>query len=239
MNSALRALTVEFKSIQDEPVEGFRVNLVNEDNMFEWEVAIFGPPETLYQGGYFKARVTFPADYPYNPPALKFLTKVWHPNVYENGDLCISILHPPTDDPQSGELPCERWNPTQSVRTVLLSVISLLNEPNTFSPANVDASVMYRRWKESKGKDKEYENIIRKQVAASKLEAEKDNVVVPTTLEEYCIKHKHKPTDESDEPEMADFYDDDYCDDLDDCYGVDGYDDDEEEHDDDSGNGES
>lgn len=100
----------------------------------------------------------------------------------QNGDLCISILHPPIDDPQSGELPCERWNPTQNVRwaliilhismfsngvwismyrTVLLSVISLLNEPNTFSPANVDASVMYRRWKESRGKDKEYENIIR------------------------------------------------------------------------------
>lgn len=49
-------------------------------------------------------------------------------------------------------------------RTILLSVISLLNEPNTFSPANVDASVMYRRWKDSRGADKEYENIIRKQV---------------------------------------------------------------------------
>lgn len=81
--------------------------------------------------------------------------------VFQNGDLCISILHPPVDDPQSGELPCERWNPTQSVRTILLSVISLLNEPNTFSPANVDASVMYRRWRDSKGRDKEYENIIR------------------------------------------------------------------------------
>ena len=46
-------------------------------------------------------------------------------------------------------------------RTILLSVVSLLNEPNTYSPANVDASVMFRRWKESKGKDKEYENIIR------------------------------------------------------------------------------
>lgn len=46
-------------------------------------------------------------------------------------------------------------------RTILLSIISLLNEPNTFSPANVDASVMYRKWKDSKGKDKEYENIIR------------------------------------------------------------------------------
>lgn len=61
----------------------------------------------------------------------------------------------------SGELPCERWNPTQSVRTILLSVISLLNEPNTFSPANVDASVMYRRWRDSNGRDNEYPNIIR------------------------------------------------------------------------------
>lgn len=89
------------------------------------------------------------------------ITKLNSLNYLQNGDLCISILHPPVDDPQSGELPCERWNPTQSVRTVLLSVISLLNEPNTYSPANVDASVMYRRWRESKGKDKEYENIIR------------------------------------------------------------------------------
>lgn len=80
---------------------------------------------------------------------------------FQNGDLCISILHPPVDDPQSGELPCERWNPTQNVRTILLSVISLLNEPNTSSPANVDASVMYRRWRDSAGKDIEYANIIR------------------------------------------------------------------------------
>lgn len=46
-------------------------------------------------------------------------------------------------------------------RTILLSVISMLNEPNTFSPANVDASIMYRRYHTSKGKDKEYENIIK------------------------------------------------------------------------------
>lgn len=148
-SSAVRALALEYKSLQEEPVEGFRVKLENEDNLFEWEVAIFGPPDTLYQGGYFKAHMKFPPDYPYSPPSIRFLTKVWHPNVYENGDLCISILHPPVDDPQSGELPCERWNPTQNVRTILLSVISLLNEPNTYSPANVDASVMYRRWRDS------------------------------------------------------------------------------------------
>merc|ERR1712204_30547 len=153
-------------------------------------------------------------------PSVRFITKVWHPNVYENGDLCISILHPPVDDPQSGELPCERWNPTQNVRTILLSVVSLLNEPNTSSPANVDASVMYRRWKDSRGKDKEYENIIRKQVSASFAEAAKDQVVVPLTMEEYCIKAKSRPT-VSDNIDMTDFYDDDY--DIDDDY-----DDDEE-----------
>jgi ubiquitin-protein ligase len=53
-SSAVRALGLEYKGIQDEPIEGFRVRLVNDDNLFDWEVAIFGPPDTLYQGGYFK-----------------------------------------------------------------------------------------------------------------------------------------------------------------------------------------
>ncbi|KAF2903936.1 hypothetical protein ILUMI_02240 [Ignelater luminosus] len=100
------------------------------------------------------------------------------PSPIAGGD---AILHPPVDDPQSGELPCERWNPTQNVRTILLSVISLLNEPNTFSPANVDASVMYRRWRDSKGRDKEYENIIRKQAMAARAEAEREGIQDLTT----------------------------------------------------------
>lgn len=51
---AVKALQLELKKIQAEPVEGFRVKLQNDDNIFEWEVAIFGPPGTLYEGGYFK-----------------------------------------------------------------------------------------------------------------------------------------------------------------------------------------
>lgn len=244
-SSAVRALALEYKGLQDDPLEGIRPRLMNEDNLFEWEVALFGPPETLYQGGYFKALVKFPPDYPYSPPTVRFISKVWHPNVYENGDLCISILHPPVDDPQSGELPCERWNPTQNVRTILLSVVSLLNEPNTFSPANVDASVMFRRWKDSKGSDKEYENIIRKQVQASRSEAEKDGVVVPMTMEEYCLKPKSRAPAAQDNMDMDDFYDDD-CYDMDDddedAASADDGDDAEAEFQDDgddSGNGES
>lgn len=56
-SSAVRALALEYKSLQEEPVEGFRVKLLNDENLFEWEVAIFGPPDTLYQGGYFKVSI--------------------------------------------------------------------------------------------------------------------------------------------------------------------------------------
>lgn len=228
--SSQKALLMELKSLQEEPVEGFRITLVDESDLYNWEVAIFGPPNTLYEGGYFKARLKFPIDYPYSPPAFRFLTKMWHPNIYENGNVCISILHPPVDDPQSGELPSERWNPTQNVRTILLSVISLLNEPNTFSPANVDASVMYRKWRDSKGKDREYSEIIRKQVLATRADADRDGVKVPTTLAEYCVKTKAPLPDEGSDLLYDDYYEEDEdMDEEDGCY----------DDDDDSGNEES
>uniref|UniRef100_A0A3Q0RHU7 E2 ubiquitin-conjugating enzyme n=1 Tax=Amphilophus citrinellus TaxID=61819 RepID=A0A3Q0RHU7_AMPCI len=233
--SSQKALMLEMKSLQDEPVEGFKITLVDESDLYNWEVAIFGPPNTHYEGGYFKARIKFPIDYPYSPPAFRFLTKMWHPNIYENGDVCISILHPPVDDPQSGELPSERWNPTQNVRTILLSVISLLNEPNTFSPANVDASVMYRKWRDSKGKDREYIEIISlifilfssTQVLATKADAERDGVKVPITLDEYCVRTQVPPTDDGSNLLYDDYYDDedleddDEDDDEDCCYDED------------------
>uniref|UniRef100_A0A673V3E9 UBC core domain-containing protein n=1 Tax=Suricata suricatta TaxID=37032 RepID=A0A673V3E9_SURSU len=185
---------LEPKGLQEEPVEGFRVTLVEEGDLYNWEVAIFGPPNTYYQGGYFKACLKFPIDSPY--VASQHLG---------DGDVYISILHPPVDDPQSRELPSEWWNATQNIRTVLLSVISLLNEPNTFSPANVDASVMYRKWKESKGKDREYTDIIRKQVLGTKVDAEWDGMEVLTTLAEYCVKTRALAPDEG-----SDLFHDDY-----------------------------
>lgn len=215
---AARVLMQELQQLQKERTEGFIVKLVQEDNLFEWEAGIFGPPDTLYQGGYFKACMKFPPGYPFSPPTVHFSTKMWHPNVYANGSVCISILHPQTDNQRSGELPSERWNPTQNAYSVLMSIISLLNEPNTNSPANVEASIMYRRWKE-KG-DKEYEKIIKEQVEASKSEAEKDGVHIPSTLAEYCvqkiIKVEKPPVvssmsefDFSDDSEPLDSYSDD------------------------------
>ena len=58
-SSAVRALALELKSLQEDPLEGIRSRLVNEENLFEWEVALFGPPDTLYEGGYFKVSQFF------------------------------------------------------------------------------------------------------------------------------------------------------------------------------------
>lgn len=80
-----------------------------------------------------------------SPPTLRFISEFWHPNVYPDGKVCISILHAPGHDEMSGERPEERWLPTQSVTTVVLSVLSMLGDPNYSSPANVDASVEWRR----------------------------------------------------------------------------------------------
>lgn len=72
---------------------------------------------------------------------MKFITEIWHPNIDKNGDVCISILHEPGDDKWGYEKASERWLPVHTVETILISVISMLADPNDESPANVDAAV--------------------------------------------------------------------------------------------------
>lgn len=217
---AVKALSQELKTIQESPLEGCETRLINDSDLFKWEVVIFGPPETLLQGGYFKAHMEFPQDYPFSPPTVRFVTDMFHPNVYKCGDrnglVCISILHPPIDDPQSGESLGERWNPAQNIRTILLSIVSLLNEPNTSSPANVDASVSYRQWQDSQTGD--YLTRIINVVEKSKEDAEKDGVVVPTTTKDYIKKSIYTKPEVEDISLQDDFYDNDSSDDVDELY---------------------
>jgi len=146
---AAKMLANQLRSILNEPVEGFTVELADEANLFEWRVWIEGPKDTCYEGGIFQLSLSFPKDYPMSPPELKFVSDFWHPNVFSTGKVCMSILHPPGEDVMSGELPEERWLPTQSVTTIILSLFSVLNDPNCASPANVDASVEWRNHRET------------------------------------------------------------------------------------------
>ena len=117
--------------------------------MFLWECYIQGPPDTDYDGGCFRCTLKFPKDYPLNPPGMKFTSPLWHPNIYPDGKVCISILHSPGEDRFGYEKASERWSPVQSVEKVLMSVISMLAEPNDMSPANVEAAKQWRNDKKA------------------------------------------------------------------------------------------
>ena len=64
----------QLKELQQKPVDGFSAGLRNDDNIYEWEVMTIGPPNTFYEGGYFKAHLTFAEEYPMRPPKMRFVT---------------------------------------------------------------------------------------------------------------------------------------------------------------------
>ncbi|XP_046379201.1 ubiquitin-conjugating enzyme E2 G1-like [Haliotis cracherodii] len=125
-------------------VEGFSAGLIDDNDIYKWEVVIYGPPDTVFEGGFFKAHLLFPKEYPHRPPKMKFVSEIWHPNIDKEGNVCISILHEPGDDKYGYEKASERWLPVHTVETILISVISMLADPNDESPANVDAAKDWR-----------------------------------------------------------------------------------------------
>jgi ubiquitin-conjugating enzyme E2 G1 len=79
-NQASLLLRKQLKDLSRNPVDGFSAGLVDDSNLFEWNVTIIGPPDTLYEGGYFNAIMSFPSNYPNSPPSVRFTSDMWHPN---------------------------------------------------------------------------------------------------------------------------------------------------------------
>ena len=142
MNLAAQRLMKEYQSLQKNKNSYIEAYPMNESDYFHWEFVLKGPEDTPYNGGVYKGTMDFPNNYPYQPPVMKFKTAIWHPNIYKDGKICISILQ---NSAGIGASPDEKWSPIQRIETVLLSVLSMLSEPNCSSPANIDAGVMYRR----------------------------------------------------------------------------------------------
>uniref|UniRef100_A0A2K6RYF3 Ubiquitin-conjugating enzyme E2 G2 n=1 Tax=Saimiri boliviensis boliviensis TaxID=39432 RepID=A0A2K6RYF3_SAIBB len=124
--TALKRLMAEYKQLTLNPPEGIVAGPMNEENFFEWEALIMGPEDTCFEFGVFPAILSFPLDYPLSPPKMRFTCEMFHPNIYPDGRVCISILHAPGDDPMGYESSAERWSPVQSVEKILLSVVSML-----------------------------------------------------------------------------------------------------------------
>ena len=146
-------------------IANVQTRLLQEDqpNLMKWRFALMVVnSDSVFNGGYFRAEMTFTDDYPYSPPKFRFLHKITHPNIYPDGQLCISILHKPGEDITSGEDASERWSPLQGAESVFRSILLLLDDPEINSPANVDAGVLYRDRRE------EYNQKAREAVEASK-----------------------------------------------------------------------
>lgn len=105
------------------------------ENLFYWVATIMGPLDTVYEGLTYKLRLEFPHTYPYTAPVVRFTTPCFHPNVDNNGNICLDILK-------------EKWSALYDVRTILISIQSLLGEPNNDSPLNEDAATMWSNPKE-------------------------------------------------------------------------------------------
>jgi ubiquitin-conjugating enzyme E2 C len=100
------------------------------DNLFKWIATIEGPNDTLYQGLKFKLSLEFTTKYPYVPPVVQFITTCFHPNIDSDGNICLDILK-------------EKWTVLYDIRTILISIQSLLNEPNLDSPLDPLAASLW------------------------------------------------------------------------------------------------
>jgi len=127
---ARRRLMRDFKRLQDDPPAGVSGSPAD-NNILMWNAIIFGPHETAFEDGTFKLSLEFNEEYPNKPPTVKFLSKIFHPNVYADGSICLDILQ-------------SRWSPTYDVSAILTSIQSLLSDPNVHSPANSVAATLYK-----------------------------------------------------------------------------------------------
>ncbi|KAL3828218.1 hypothetical protein ACJIZ3_017020 [Penstemon smallii] len=106
-----------------------------EDNIFNWKGTISGIKDTVFEGTEYKLSLSFPCDYPFKAPKVKFETSCFHPNVDVHGNICLDILQ-------------DKWSSAYDVRTILLSIQSLLGEPNISSPLNTQAASLWTNQEE-------------------------------------------------------------------------------------------
>lgn len=143
---ASRRLIRDFKKLQDPPtgISG----APSDGNLMLWNAVIFGPHDTPFEDGTFRLTLTFTEEYPNKAPVVKFVSKMFHPNIYADGSICLDILQ-------------NKWSPTYDVSAILTSIQSLLDEPNPNSPANSQAAQLYQ------DNRKEYEKRVRATVEES------------------------------------------------------------------------
>ncbi|EFW99092.1 ubiquitin conjugating enzyme [Grosmannia clavigera kw1407] len=129
-SQSVKRLQTELMQLMTSPAPGVSAFPSADGNLLSWRATIEGPDDTPYAGLTFKLTFAFPANYPYSPPTVLFKTPIYHPNVDFSGRICLDILK-------------DKWTPAYNIQTVLLSLQSLLGEPNNASPLNGEAAELW------------------------------------------------------------------------------------------------
>ena len=130
--SLLKRINREYQDLIKHPIQNCSASPVNENDLTKWNAVIIGPEDTPYEGGIFNIGIEFPQDYPFKPPKMTFKTKIYHPNISPNGAICLDILK-------------DRWSPILSIGKALLSLSSLLSEPNPDDPLVIEPARTYKQ----------------------------------------------------------------------------------------------
>ena len=129
--SALQRIQNELKKILEDTPANCSAGPVDKKDMFKWQATLMGPTESPYEGGVFYLDIQFPADYPFKPPKIFFNTRIYHPNINSSGGICLDILK-------------EQWSPALTISKVLLSICSLLTDPNPDDPLVEEIAKLYK-----------------------------------------------------------------------------------------------
>ena len=128
---ALRRIKKELLDLEKDPPMNCSAG-PNGDDIFQWEAMIIGPSDSPYHGGVFRLNIHFPADYPFKPPKINFITRIYHCNINSSGGICLDILK-------------DQWSPALTVSKVLLSICSLLCDCNPDDPLVPEIADLYRK----------------------------------------------------------------------------------------------
>tara|TARA_B100000902_G_scaffold399457_1_gene470391 strand:+ start:3034 stop:3483 length:450 start_codon:yes stop_codon:yes gene_type:complete len=143
MTSKKRILK-EMQELSNDANANISAGPVDDDNIFAWSATMIGPKDSPYEDGIFLLKINFPNNYPFKPPQITFDTKIFHPNISSSGSICLDILQ-------------SNWSPALTITKTLLSISSLLTDPNPDDPLDATAGKMYKTNRdEFNNKAKEY-----------------------------------------------------------------------------------
>jgi len=131
MANIIRRLGIEAAEMKTRPPENCSAGPIGDNDITKWQATIMGPKGTPFENGIFKLDINFPTTYPFGAPKVKFITKVYHPNISKHGDICLDILK-------------DQWSPALTISKVLLSICSLLTDPNPNDPLDADVAKIYK-----------------------------------------------------------------------------------------------